>query len=108
MFVSCICGKLCTSKAGLVLHQRMCDKACDAIKAGLPTTHESHIQPYIDYHQNIKCLINIVSDIANDADKALKTGNKSAGRRSRVKLLELRDMIIPLRDEILNNMKNNN
>lgn len=105
MYVLCICGKLCTSKAGLTLHQRGCKLAIDALAAGTPTVVESHVESHIEYIQQVREMVDLVNELAFDADKALKSRNKSAGRRARINLLKLRDMIVPMREEILEKMK---
>jgi hypothetical protein len=103
--VFCICGKLCTSKPGLTLHQRMCEKALEALKKSESTTMPSGIlEPEIQYDADIQVFLDKVKDISIDAHLAISVGNKSAGKRARTALIELRNSIIPLRKKILDRM----
>jgi hypothetical protein len=101
MIIVCVCGKVCTSKPGLVLHQKKCDKAKQAISKGKPTTSECDVQEAHVYTKEVQELVNIMKDAAADASKALTTGNKSAGRRARNLLNDFKKKITPLRKLIL-------
>ena len=105
----CICGKLCTSIQGLILHQRHCQQAKDAISDNKKTTQDSDIiEPHPKYCDESQEFIDLADLIAFDSNKAISNNNKSAGRRARVNLLRLREMIIPLREKILTKMKREN
>ena len=102
----CICGKLCTSAVGLILHQRRCQDALNAVKAGKPVTRESDIIiPHDNLEPDLKEFLGLSEEIAFDAHLAYSEGNKSAGRRARTNLIKLRRMITPLRSKILGSIK---
>lgn len=104
--IRCICGKLCTSKPGLTLHQRNCGEAQEAIKAGQPATLASGvIEPEIKYIQEVQELSDLVKDLVVDAHQAIVDRNKSAGRRARASLIQLKERITPLRKQILKSMR---
>ena len=101
----CICNKLCTSKAGFTLHQRICKQAQEAFKCSRKSVRESDIIVNVDYLPEIREFRELAESIADDANNALSHGNKSAGRRSRVNIIKLGKLIIPLRKKILDKMK---
>lgn len=102
----CVCGKLCTSKPGLTLHQRHCKKAQLAIKEGEPTVKQTNIiEPEMEYVKEVQELVDMVKDLAVDAHRAMTENNKSAGRRARIALTALKNKITPLRQTILEKMK---
>lgn len=101
----CVCNKMCTSKAGLVLHQRYCEAVQVAIKEGKPTTIKSDVNKVeIDLVPEVAEIVGIVDNMSLDAHKAITEGNKSAGRRARGLLNDLKHKITPLRKKILDNM----
>lgn len=102
----CTCGKLCTSKAGLTLHQVKCKDAKAAKKEGKPVTRDTDIIiPRDDYCAEIKEFIELADLIAYDSDMAMRNHNKSAGRRARNGLIKLRNMVTPLRKKIMDKIK---
>lgn len=102
----CVCGKVCTSKPGLTLHQRKCKEAADAKAKGLPMNKDVDIiQPEAEYHPEVQELFEMVKTMSIDADRALREGNKSAGRRARIALTAIKKKVTPLRDQILKKMK---
>jgi hypothetical protein len=102
----CVCGKLCTSNVGLILHQRKCSEAKDALKAGKPTTRESDITiPHDDFEPDLTGFIDLAEEVIFDAHLAYVDKNKSAGRRARTNLIKLRKLITPLRANILGAVK---
>ena len=98
----CVCGKLCTSKPGLTLHQRTCKAAQEAIAKGKSSIEHSGAEVSPKYCKEAAALLDTINKLAIDTHLAIVDKNKSAGRRARVSLLKLRDMIIPLRIKILN------
>ena len=101
-YIVCICDKLCTSKAGLVLHQRKCTIAISANKKGEKSVKEDEeISFKNEYKKPAKNFLELAEEIAHDADQALRFGNKSAGRRSRTNMIKLREVILSLRKEVL-------
>lgn len=106
--VICVCGKFCTSKAGLTLHQRSCKVAQEAKEKGLPMTRETEIITNENsYTEEVQKFLNLVKEMAVDANKAIAGNNKSAGRRARMALTNIKNMITPLRKNILENMQKN-
>jgi hypothetical protein len=104
--ILCICGRLCTSKPGLTLHQKNCKFAKEAKQNGDPTVQKSSIiGPEIDYIPEVQEIYILAKDACLDSHNAIANKNKSAGRRARVMLLELRSKIIPLRKHILQSIK---
>ena len=102
----CVCGKLCSSQPGLTLHQKSCEKAQEAKEAGQPNVNtEDESGDPIRHHKEIQKFIAIVNEMAMDADRCLNEKNKSAGRRARKSLNEIRKLIKPLRVSILESMK---
>jgi hypothetical protein len=102
----CICGKVCTSKAGLILHHRNCEEAQKALKEGGSAVQESDVQePEIQYVPEVQEIVSLVKEMAFDAHRAIQEGNKSAGRRARNSLNELKHKITPLRKLILSKMQ---
>jgi hypothetical protein len=101
MIIVCVCGKVCTSKPGLVLHQKKCDNVKQAIIKGKQTTSDCDVQEAHIYTKEVQELVNMMKDAAIDTSKALTTGNKSAGRRARNLLNDLKKKITPLRKLIL-------
>lgn len=98
----CICEQLCTSKPGLTLHQRTCVKAKEAIsrgKSGVLRSGAMEAEP--TYVKDVQELVDIMKDLALDAHCAITEKNKSAGRRARTSLLQLKAKITPLRKLIL-------
>lgn len=103
---SCVCGKICTSKPGLTLHQRRCKQAQRAEREGEPMVQDSDVVPgNTEYAKPVQEMIDMVTEMAGDADRALRNGNKSAGRRARTILIAMKKKITPLRDQILAEMK---
>jgi hypothetical protein len=104
--IRCVCGKLCTSKPGLTLHQRNCAEAQAAIKASQPAILASGIiEPEIKYLPEVQELSDLMKDLAVDAHQAITNRNKSAGRRARAALIQLKEKITPLRKLILQSMR---
>lgn len=102
----CICGKLCTSKAGLTLHQVKCKQAKSALNSGKPAIRETDIIiPHGEYEPEVKMFIDLAEEIAYDAHLALSSKNKSAGRRARTAMIKMRKNITPLRAKILESIK---
>ena len=100
--ILCVCGRVCSSHAGFALHQKKCVKVIEAKKAGRPIMHESSkIESEIVLLEDIRNFLSLAETIAYDANKALTTNNKSAGRRARILLLDLKNKIIPLRRSVL-------
>jgi len=97
----CICGKVCTSKPGLTLHQRYCKIAQNAIRNNKSSIIDTEIEYKIQYTNQVSDFINLAEFVAYDTHLALKDKNKSAGRRARARLIILKKMITPLRKEIL-------
>ena len=102
--VVCVCGRVCTSAAGLTLHQLHCDDASKAKSRGLPMTKETDIVENHEYCKEVQDLVNLVNNIAVDAQSALQNSNKSAGRRARTTLVNLKKISTPLRAKILDSM----
>ncbi len=104
--IYCVCGKMCTSLPGLTLHQRSCPEVLDAKKENKPITKETNIiQPKIKYIGDIDEFVRLVEIVANDAHIALTENNRSAGRRARTGFIRIRDMITPIRKQILDKLK---
>jgi hypothetical protein len=101
----CICGKYCTSKPGLTLHQFTCTAALAAKQCGQPTTRPLNTQTREDYIPEVEAFYKLTEAACRDAQKAIIMRNKSAGKRSRRSLLELRTAILLLRKKILFSMK---
>lgn len=102
----CLCGKLCTSSPGLTLHQKRCVVAQQASKSGKKSTFDSGVLgPAIKYVDDVQKIVDLVESLARDAHQALTNHNRSAGRRARTLLLEVRGKITPLRKKILNVIK---
>jgi hypothetical protein len=105
-FAVCVCEQLCTSKPGLTLHQRNCVKAKEAIargELGIINSGAMEIGPI--YAKEIQEIVELVKDLALDAHCALTEKNKSAGRRARTSLLQLKAKVTPLRKLILKKIK---
>lgn len=104
--VICVCGKVCTSKPGLTLHQRNCPEAIRAEALGQSTIKETGIiEPEIELVPEVQEIVNMVKDLAIDAHRAIVENNKSAGRRARIALTAVKNKITPLRQQILTKMK---
>lgn len=101
----CICGRVCTTKAGFALHQKSCEKVKEAREKGESTSLDVDVVEQIDFVEPVKQLVDAVNELAEDAHKAITENNKSAGRRSRIALLKLKQMILPLRKQILDHIK---
>ena len=102
----CICGKLCTSKPGFTLHQRNCERAKSAMENNEPTTKQINTaEPEMKFVTSVQELVDMVKDLAIDAHRSLTENNKSAGRRARIALTQLKSKITPLRKTILDKMK---
>jgi len=90
----CKCGKVCTTKAGVVLHHKFC-------------RYKSHVEEMIQQNvhgelsDELKELIDLAEYVAVDANDAFKNNNISAARRARVGLLKIRNMILPIRKSLL-------
>lgn len=104
--IFCVCGKLCTSKAGLTLHQRNCKPALSAITSGKSAVKESDIIfPRVELIPEMREFFELAELVAYDSNSALVDGNKSAGRRARVGMIKMRNIMIPLRKKILKKIK---
>ena len=102
----CLCGKLCTSTPGLKLHQKKCTTAQQAIKGGKKSTFESGVMlPAVRYVEDVQKLVDLVESLSRDANQALINHNRSAGRRARTLLIDVRNKITPLRKKILKAIK---
>lgn len=101
-FAICVCEKLCTSKPGLTLHQRYCNKVKEAISRGNDGIIRSGVmETEPAYMKDVQELVDLMKDLALDAHCALTEKNKSAGRRARSSLLQLKSKVTPLRKLIL-------
>ena len=101
----CICGKICTSKAGFTLHTSKCPYAIEAKQSGQFPAIDTNIVENMTYTRIVQDFVDLVNKMAFDANKSLLTGNRSAGRRARMVLSELKEKITSLRREILTSMK---
>jgi hypothetical protein len=108
--IFCVCGKLCTSRPGLTLHIKRCKDAQKAICEGKPYVKDSTdiIIPKAEYSGKVKQFSDLAESIAMDAHLALSEQNKSAGRRARTNMITMRDLIIPMRKDILDMIKTKN
>ncbi len=103
---SCICGKICTSKPGLTLHQRNCGQAKEhKAKGGNGLRELDVVEPDITYIKEVQEVVDLMKSLAVDAHYAIVEGNKSAGRRARTSLNILKKRITPLRKKILTKIK---
>lgn len=94
--ITCICGKICTSKPGITMHQKQCIPARVNIKKGLSAVvNNEHLD--VPLCVEAKELFDLAEQTSLDLHYALLSGNKSAGRRARVGLNELRKLILPLK-----------
>lgn len=105
--IFCVCGKLCTSRPGLTLHVKRCRDAQKAIGEGKSYIKDNSdiIIPKAEYSGKVKQFSELSESIAMDAHLALSEHNKSAGRRARTNMITMRDLIIPMRKEILDMIK---
>lgn len=99
----CVCGKSCSSQPGLTLHQKSCEDAQKARESGQPTLLNSNNEP-VSFHPDVQEIVNLVNEMAIDADRCLKEGNKSAGKRARSSLNTLRKRCPEMRKTILQAM----
>jgi len=56
-------------------------------------------------HPEMQKLIDLLDKVVPDANDAFKNKNKSAARRARVGLMEVKKLITPLRNAILESVK---
>jgi hypothetical protein len=103
--IICVCGKVCTSKAGFTLHSRKCVYAKEAERNGDSVVKDTDIVENIEFVSMVQDFVDKVQEMAVDANKALLYGNRSAGRRARMVLSVLKEKITPMRREILESMK---
>jgi hypothetical protein len=104
--ITCVCGKICTSRPGLTLHQRNCEEVEKAKKVGKPIVQGIKIiKQEIEFIPEVKEIVDMVNSLAPDANRAILEHNKSAGRRARIVLTEVKNRITPLRRKILVEMK---
>ena len=103
MILTCVCGKICTSRVGVSLHHKNCNIARKSIENGEAGYCMSNSGDGISTPE-LKELIGLAECVAIDGDMAINQGNKSAGRRARVNLLKIRDMIIPIMKRIHDRM----
>jgi len=104
--ILCICGRLCSSKPGLTLHQKCCKLAREAKQKGESTIQKSSIVgPEVNYIPEVQEICDLFKNACLDAHNAIANKNKSAGRRARIMLLDLRSRIIPLRRHLLQIIK---
>ena len=102
----CVCGRICTSSAGLTLHQVNCPKVAECKRKKLPITQETNIIEHnVALCRDVQGFVDLVNEMSIDAHNALQGRSKSAGRRARSALLDIRKMITPLRSKILVKMK---
>jgi len=108
--IFCVCGKLCTSRPGLTLHIKRCKDAQKAIGEGKSYIKDNSdiIIPKAEYSGRVKLFSELSESIAMDAHLALSEHNKSAGRRARTNMIAMRDLIIPMRKDILDMIKTKN
>ena len=104
MEFKCVCGKGCSSQPGLTLHQKTCEDAIQAKQNGKPTVLADDDNP-ITFHESIAEIVGLVNEMAPDADRCLREKNKSAGKRARTALNMLRKKCTPLRQMLLQTMK---
>ena len=103
---SCICGKICTSKPGLTLHQHNCEQAKKHKSKGVNGLCDLNIvEPDITYIREVQEVVDLMKSLAVDAHYAIIEGNKSAGRRARIALNILKKKVTPLRKKILLKIK---
>ena len=106
--VQCVCGRLCSSRAGLTLHQRRCGPAIEARAQERPTSQPILLDQPDAYSGQVKAFWELADLAAFNAERAIHDGNKSAARRARVRLNELRRRIPALRRVILASVRRNN
>jgi hypothetical protein len=103
---SCVCGKICTSKPGLTLHQHNCEQAKEhKTKGGNGLRKLDVVEPEIAYIKDVQEVVDLMKSLAVDAHYAIIEGNKSAGRRARSSLNILKKRITPLRKKILTKIR---
>jgi hypothetical protein len=105
MLLYCKCGKLCTSKTGLLLHQRRCILAKEAISKGIDPTKSPEVLVLRDYNLVAQKFLILAESIAGDITLAAQS-NKSAGRRARRDLLEIGKDTVKLRKYVLKYLNN--
>lgn len=98
--LKCVCGKMCSSQPGLTLHQKNCEEAVAAKESGQSTILTEDGKP-VTFESAVQKIVDLVNEMAQDADRCLKEKNKSAGRRARKSLNELRKMCPELRKILL-------
>ena len=101
---TCVCSKVCTSLAGLTLHQKSCNDAVEAKTSGRPTM-VSEGDEGREFDSDVQSIVELVAEMSVDADRCLTESNKSAGKRARKALNEIKKKITPLRKRILEVMK---
>jgi len=101
----CVCGKLCFSKPGLANHQKKCLVAKEARCNGSKLSKKV-VMDDVEYVKEIQGFVSLSDEIAVDAHNAMVMGNKSAARRARNKLNDLRRRILEIRKMLLDKVKN--
>lgn len=101
----CVCGKLCFSNPGLANHQKKCSMAQEAKSNGSKPSRKVVLDDVV-YVKEIQGFVSLSEEIAADAHNAMVMGNKSAARRARNKLNDLRHKIPEIRKMLLDKVKN--
>lgn len=95
----CVCGFV-SSRAGVSVHQRTCEDAIAYRRKG-----KSTMRSLIERHNMVKLFMRLTEEMGVDADFVIRDGNKSACRRARRNLSQLRKLTIPLRKLLLEAVK---
>lgn len=93
MEIRCGCGQICTSRAGLTLHQKKCEMRGSEL-VDRPEKPDC-------FHPLVQELASLFYQVVTDSNSAFKDLNKSACRRARLNLLDIKEKIKPLRRELL-------
>lgn len=103
----CACEKLCFSQSGLTNHQKICSVAIEAKGNGFDHVKKVELNGVVEvkYTKEIQDFISLAELIAIDANNTMVTGNKSAARRARNRLNDLRHMIPKIRKILLDRIK---